>query len=158
MEINIWQILFQALNFGILLFILNKFLYKPILSAIETRAKKISEGLVAADKSLKSAAAAEGEKKEVIAKARKDALQIIKTAEKEAKLKGDTLIDEAKAKAKAESERILKSAESEKLQAMKEVEAQAAKLAIVMAKKALMDVLSAKEVEVITTKLVKKLG
>lgn len=158
MEINIWQILFQAINFGLLLFILNKFLYKPILNALNERAKKINEGLLAADKNIKGAEEMEKSKKLEITKARKEAQAIIREAEAEAKKKADSIVAEAKLKAKKEAEKILLTAEGEKAQALKEIDKQASKIAVIMAKKALSETLSAKEVETITTKLIAKLG
>jgi len=158
MEINIWQVLFQAINFGVILFVLNKFLYKPIMGVLEAREKKINEGLAAAEKNLKAEEEVEKNKKSEIAKARKEALSIIKDAEKEAKDKAESIMAEAKSKAKEEAARILASAEAEKAQALKSVEKEAAKLAVAMAKKSLAEVLSPKEIETITTKLIAKLG
>lgn len=158
MEINIWQILFQAINFGVILFVLNKFMYKPILDVLEKRERKINEGLAAADKNLKASDEIEKDKKAEIAKARKEALLIIKDAELAAKSKGDEIIADAKVKAKAEAARILESAQAEKSAALKDVEKEAKNLALAMAKKSLSEALSAKEVETITAKLVSKLG
>ena len=42
-EIN-WTILIQMLNFIVLIFVLNQFLYKPILKILAEREKKISDG------------------------------------------------------------------------------------------------------------------
>src|SRR3989338_10049614 len=44
------QLITQILNFAVLVFFLNKYLYKPILNTLETRKKKIQEGLQYADK------------------------------------------------------------------------------------------------------------
>ena len=158
MQINIWQILFQAFNFGVILFVLNKFMYKPIMDVLENRAKKINDGLAAADQNIKAQSESEKSQKEMLAKARKDGNAIIKSAEDEGKLKAGEIITLARASAKAEATRILASAESEKQAALKAVEKTASKLAIVMAKKALSDTLTAKEVEAITAKLASKLG
>ena len=158
MEINGWQILFQALNFGVILFVLNKFLYKPILDVLDKREQKINEGLRSAEKSSQAAQNADKERKEIIAKARKEALAIQKEAEREAKSKADAILVQARQTAKTEAERIRESAEAEKAQTLKKLDQEAAKLAVAMAKKALASALSAKEVEAITQKLVSKLG
>lgn len=47
--INPVQILAQIVNFGILLFVLNKFLYKPALKALRTRRSTIEESLKKAE-------------------------------------------------------------------------------------------------------------
>ena len=55
MEINLYQVLFQIFNFGVVMYLLNKVLYKPVLKMLDERAKKINEGMALADKNLKAA-------------------------------------------------------------------------------------------------------
>ena len=155
MEINIYQVLFQIFNFGVVMYLLNKVLYKPVLKMLDERAKKINEGMALADKNIKAADESEKSKKSEIAKARKEASAILATAEKEAKAKADKIIAEAKAKAKAEAAAMMDSAakeiESNKAKADKAI----ATLAIKQAQVALGGSLSAKEIEAITTSMLK---
>lgn len=89
-----WRLfLFQILNFLILLFILKKVLYKPILGHLESRQKKIKEGLEKAEKM-----EAEWEKIQQAARARiteieKQALQIIEEARRAAASKEKEVLD-----------------------------------------------------------------
>lgn len=155
MEINLYQVLFQIFNFGVVMYLLNKVLYKPVLKMLDERAKKINEGMALADKNLKAAEESEKTKKSEIAKARKEASAIIATAEKEAKAKADKIIADAKAKAKAEAATMIDSAskeiESNKAKAQKAI----ATLAIKQAQTALGSSLSAKEIDSITTSMLK---
>ena len=155
MEINIYQVLFQIFNFGVVMYLLNKVLYKPVLKMLDERSKKINEGMALADKNIKAAEESEKSKKAEIAKARKEAGVIIATAEKEAKAKADKIISEAKAKAKAEAAAMLDSAtkeiESNKTKAEKAI----ATLAIKQAQSALGSSLTAKEIDAITTSMLK---
>lgn len=155
MEINIYQVLFQIFNFGVVMYLLNKVLYKPVLKMLDERAKKINEGMALADKNIKAADESEKSKKAEIAKARKEASVILATAEKEAKAKADKIIAEAKAKAKAEAAAMMDSAakeiESNKAKADKAI----ATLATKQAQLALGGSLSAKEIEAITTSMLK---
>lgn len=155
MEINIYQILFQIFNFGVVMYLLNKVLYKPVLKMLDERAKKINDGMALAEKNMKAAEESEKTKKSEIAKARKEASAIIATAEKEAKAKADKIISDAKAKAKAEAAVMLESAtkeiESNKAKAEKAI----ASLAIKQAQNALGSSLSAKDIESITTSMLK---
>lgn len=155
MEINIYQVLFQIFNFGVVMYLLNKVLYKPVLKMLDERAKKINEGMALADKNIKAAEESEKSKKAEIAKARKEASVILATAEKEAKAKADKIISEAKAKAKAEAAAMMDSAakeiESNKAKADKAIAALATK----QAQLALGGSLSAKEIEAITTSMLK---
>ena len=45
--------MFQLINFGVLVFVLNRFLYQPILKIIELRNKKIEDSIKAAEETLK---------------------------------------------------------------------------------------------------------
>ena len=47
--LNLWEFIFTIFNFLLLLFLLKKFLYKPILKMLDDRKKSIDEALDAAD-------------------------------------------------------------------------------------------------------------
>src|SRR3989344_2266081 len=70
----------QAVNFFILLFILKKFLYKPILGMLETRKQKIAESLKNAESIEKKLQAIGEEREEALKKAGKEAEEIIRDA------------------------------------------------------------------------------
>lgn len=92
-----WKlILVQVVNFGLLLFVLHRFLYKPILAIIDTRREKI-------ERSIKDALRAEEE----LGKAEAERIHILH----EARLKGDELIEGAKKSALGEEHVIIKDAQ-----------------------------------------------
>lgn len=155
MEINIWQIAFQIFNFGVVLFILNKVLYKPVMKMLDDRAKKINEGMSAAEKNLKAQDDLEKTKKAELAKARKEATRIIETAQLDAKKKAEEVIKAAHAKAKEEVAKMTNTAQKELEVERTKLHKEAATLAAAMAKKALEDTLTTKEIEAITKKLLK---
>lgn len=70
----------QVVNFFILLFILKKFLYKPILGMLETRKQKIADGLKNAEEIGEKLEAIGQEREEALKKAGKEAEEIIKDA------------------------------------------------------------------------------
>lgn len=112
MKIDATQILFQIVNFGVLLFVLTKFLYRPLLKIMENRSKKIQEGLEAAEKSLEERALAEAERKKLLAAAEKEAASLIDKARLEAKATGQEIIQASRTEAREAVEkeyRILKS-------------------------------------------------
>jgi len=103
-EIKWLQILFQIINFGLIAFVLIKFLYHPISKVLETRSEKIKEGLDAAEKNI-----AEKEKMDIlvkaeIAKARKEAVKIVADAKKQAETEAVAIIATAKEQAKKAGE------------------------------------------------------
>ena len=92
-----WKlILVQMVNFGLLLFVLHRFLYKPILAVIDARREKI-------ERSIKDALRAEEE----LGKAEAERVHILH----EARLKGDELIEGAKKSALGEEHVIMKEAQ-----------------------------------------------
>jgi len=157
MEINFLQVLFQAVNFGVILFVLTKFLYKPIQNVLDERAAKINQGLKAAESNLKAEAQLEETKKKELAKAKREAAKLVSEAKKDAKLQADSMIAEAKSKASKEAAAILASAKSN----AKSVEAEMTKslkdLTVATTKKLLAESLSAKDIKNITDAMVKNL-
>jgi F-type H+-transporting ATPase subunit b len=127
----------QAIGFFIFLVFTYKFVWPPINEAIETRRKKIAEGLAEAEKG--KAALAEGEKQKaaMLKEARDQAGEVKALNEKQAQ----SLIDEAKAQAKAEADRIIAAAhaqiEQEKQKAKDQLREQVAALAVAGAEKIL---------------------
>ena len=71
----------QALSFAILILFTVKFIWPPLMAAIEERQQKIAEGLAAADRSKKDLAQAEEKVNEVLREARGKASEIITQAE-----------------------------------------------------------------------------
>jgi len=155
MEINIYQVLFQIFNFGVVMYILNKVLYKPVLKMLDDRAKKINEGMALADKNMRASDEVEKMKKSEVAKARKEANAILATAEKDAKAKSDKIIADAKTKAKAEAAAMIENATKEIASMQAKSEKQLAALAAKQLQSALKDSLSAKEIESITNSMLK---
>ena len=155
MEINFLQVLFQVVNFGVILFLLNKILYKPVLKLLDDRAKKINDGMYLAEKNIKEAGETEKLKKAELAKARKEASAIIVLAEKDAKAKADAIIIEARAKAKAEAVAILDRANKEVEHNQAKYAKQLGVLATKQLESALGKTLTAKEIDAITVAMLK---
>lgn len=99
MDIQLSQIVFQIINFGIVVGALSFFVYKPILKTIDERADKIKDGLEAAEKNIKLQSDAEVEKDQIISEAKKEATKIKNAAKSEA----EAILSEAQSKAQKES-------------------------------------------------------
>lgn len=93
--IDFKALLAQIINFLLLLFILKKFLYGPVVQMLDKRKKTIAEGLENAEKA-----------KAMIEKTEQETQEKINLAVQEA----DKVINEAKAQAKKEAEKIILSA------------------------------------------------
>ena len=120
----------QAIVFLILAMVVAKFFWPPIIGALDARAKKIAEGLAAADQGKLAMAAAEKRVQAELAGARDEGQKRIADAEKRAQM----VADEIKANANAEAARIIAQAKADAEQqvtkAREELRAQVAGLAV----------------------------
>lgn len=105
MQIHWYQLLFQIINFGILIFVLNKFLYGPIVKIIDQRNKKIQDGIKAAEKSLEEKASLDEFKKKIQLKAEKEAIEILSKARQQADQQSKEMLSESKKEARTLTEK-----------------------------------------------------
>src|SRR5213595_4358028 len=120
-----WQLfLSQVVSFCIVAFLLRQFAYKPILSVLEDRRRKIEEGQLNAEKIRKELAEAEKRYQEIVAKANADAQRMIDEAresaahlserkQQEAIVAAEQIIAKARAAAAIEHERTMESLKHE---------------------------------------------
>ena len=108
MDINA-TLIGQVLGFLILVWFTWKFIWPPLLGAIEERQKKIADGLAAADRGQKDLEDAKSKAGDIIREAREKAMQVVEQANK----RSGELIDEAKHTAVAEGERLVAAARAE---------------------------------------------
>jgi F-type H+-transporting ATPase subunit b len=136
MNINL-TLLMQAIGFGLFIWFCAKFVWPPLMRAVETRQRQIAEGLQAGEEGRKSLVTAEKRVSDMIAEARSKAGEIVATGEK---FKAET-IDQAKVEAQAERERIVAAAKAEAAQeyqmAREQLRNQVADLAVAGAAKIL---------------------
>jgi F-type H+-transporting ATPase subunit b len=99
----------QMISFAILIWFTAKFIWPPLMAAIEERQGKIAEGLAAADRSKKDLAQAEEKVNEALREARGKAGEIIAQAEARA----NAIIDAAKQEAIVEGNRQKAAAQAE---------------------------------------------
>jgi F-type H+-transporting ATPase subunit b len=137
-------IIWQALGFLILLFILGKFAWKPILNALDEREGAIESSLKSAEIARQEMAnlVAENEKlllearierDEILKKANEFASQIMEKAREDASKVGDKMIADAKA--------VI---ENEKMAALTDIKIQVAEMSLEIAEKLMRTNLSAK--------------
>jgi F-type H+-transporting ATPase subunit b len=99
----------QIVAFAIFIYLTQRYVWPPIVAAMEERAKRIADGLQAADKAEKDLELAKHKVVEQLSSAKKEAATIIDQANKRA----IEIVEEAKDKARAEAERIKVSAQAE---------------------------------------------
>lgn len=99
----------QIIVFLLLVAFTMKFVWPPIAAALDERAKKIAEGLAAADKAKTELAEADKRVEQELAKSRSDTAQMLADAER----RGQAIVEEAKARATEEGNKIVAAAKAE---------------------------------------------
>lgn len=100
MNINL-SLIAQAIAFGLFIWFTARFVWPPLLRAIETRQKTIADGLAAAEQGRRSLEQSSRQAEQALREARDRAAEIVAQAERRAA----QLVEEAKAAARAEGER-----------------------------------------------------
>lgn len=128
-----WQLIILL----IVIFILGKFAWKPIVNALEEREKGISDALASAEKAKLEMARLTNENEQLLKEAREERDAILK----EAKELKDKIVAEAKESAQTEGAKLIESAkreiEDQKLKALAEVKNQVSALSLDIARKVL---------------------
>ncbi|AST33713.2 F0F1 ATP synthase subunit B [Ralstonia solanacearum] len=99
----------QMVVFFILWWVVAKFIWPPLVKALDERAKKIADGLAAADKGKAELELANKRVEQALTEARNEGAQRIADAEKRAQMSAD----EIKQNAQAEATRIIAQAKAE---------------------------------------------
>ena len=125
----------QVLNFLVLVFVLAKFAYKPLLKAMDDRKNKIAGDLAAADQAKADAEAVKAEYAAKLADARQEAQAIIDNARKTAQAAHDKIM----ADTKAEQEQVIAAAKEtiamEKKKSLDDIRSQVIALSMAAASK-----------------------
>lgn len=108
MNLNL-TILGQAISFGIFVWFCMKFVWPPIITAMQERQAKIADGLAAAEKGAEAQELAQKEADVVVAAAKSQASEIISQAQK----RSNSMVEEAKDEARSEAEKVKQSAQAD---------------------------------------------
>lgn len=107
---NVTATLFgQMITFGVLIWFIARFLWEPMTQMMAARARRIADGLAAAEQGQRALEAAERQRAAVLDEARGHAAEILTQAEHQAA----EIVEEARGTARTEAERILSQARSE---------------------------------------------
>lgn len=109
-------LIFQALVFLVLALFTMRYIWPPLIRALDERAQRIAEGLAAAEKGKTELAATQAKVAQLDAQAKGQQQQRLQEAEKQAA----QLIEQARRDAETERARILAQAEREAQQALQQ--------------------------------------
>jgi F-type H+-transporting ATPase subunit b len=127
----------QVISFAIFVWFCLKFVWPPLIAAMEERKAKIADGLDAADRAMRDLELAQNKATDQLKEAKQEAAVLID----EAKKRASQIVEESKDKAREEGERLITAAQAEIEQqsnrAREELRSQVAVLAIAGAEKIL---------------------
>lgn len=130
-------VVFQSIAFLLLLFLLAKFAWKPVLGAIKERENSIDEALNKAELAKQEMARLTSQNQDLMQQARAERDEILK----EAKTLKDGILNEAKKQAQVEGAKLIEKAkieiENQKKAALAEVKGQVSSLSLEIAERVL---------------------
>ncbi len=155
--INYTILIAQLVNFAVLVFVLWRFAYKPVLKILEDRRLKVEKGVLAAQEAETKLRDAKDKEEEIIIQAKKEALKLVEEAKDRAELKYNEIIKKSKEDIgliiNEEKEKI----RQEKAEVLKEIREEIGDLITLGISKFLNKKIDDKEDKQIVEELVKKL-
>jgi len=130
-----WTMIFTWVNLIILVFIMKKLLFKPVMNMLAQRENEVDSMYEKAETAQKNAEQMESEYSEKLSAAKEEASRIMKDAAHEATLRGEQIVSEAQEKASAIIIKAQKEIEREKEAAVNEIKQDIASLAVNIAEK-----------------------
>jgi F-type H+-transporting ATPase subunit b len=99
----------QLISFAIFVWFCMKFVWPPVMAALNERQEKIAQGLADADKAAKELDVAQAKIEEQVREAKEEASRILEQARKQAA----QTVEDAQAKARAEGEKLIEQAKAD---------------------------------------------
>lgn len=158
MKFNIWTLLFQIINFVVLLYILRRILYKPIREIIEKRRGLIAKTVEDAEKTKSDALALKEQHQEGLDKLKEQQVLMLEQTREEALKDRGKLLDEAKKDAAKISEKEKALSDAEKIRVTSELRNKALEIVSVFASNLLKDISDEELHKAIFRKLLKENG
>jgi F-type H+-transporting ATPase subunit b len=133
--VNWTALLFQVVNFLLLLYLLNRFLFKRVFALLDERQQRISKGLEDAEAAARDREAARAEREAALADARKEAAELLANAQKIAEDSRREITETARAEADKLTERAREEIAGERDRAIADLQKHVAELALAAASK-----------------------
>ncbi|MBI2621714.1 MAG: F0F1 ATP synthase subunit B [Candidatus Levybacteria bacterium] len=156
--VNPLLLIAQVVNFLIILFILKRFMYKPILEAIKKRGDEVAEGIKSAEEGQKKLEVALEKEKEILTNAQIQAEKIITSAREES----GELKKQIEENTRRDTERLVEQSKEtikeEARQAEERLIRRIGEIAIALLEKSLGGVFGKKEQKIILKKALTELG
>lgn len=150
-------LLAQIVNFSIIVFVLAKLLYKPILTMLDKRRKEIEEGLKLTEKMREEEEGLKAKREKVLDTARKEGRALLEQVKKDAKEQERQIIEDAHKEAQGLLDKAQEEARKQYDEMLSKVRKEAVELAVSMTQRLTADVLTGKDQHDFIAKQAKKL-
>ncbi len=157
MGLNIKILIAQLINFAVLVLVLWRFGYKPILKFLDERKEKIEQGVLDAKKAMAKLEEISDKEKEIIKRAKKEALIILEKARKQGDKNRKEIIDEAKEEIGQIINEEKAKIQVEKGETLKEIKREIADLVIKSVEKVLEEKIDEKKDKELIQRIIKDL-
>ena len=128
--VDVLKLAFQIINFLLILYLLNRFLFKRVLALLDERQEKIAKGLEDAEAAARDRELARAEREAALDEARKEAQTMIARATKIAEDSRAEIVAAARAEAEKVAAKATAEITAEKERAISELRGQVADLAL----------------------------
>jgi len=156
MDLNIATVLVQLFNFSIFVFVIARFLYKPLVAVLNERKAQIEKNIEEAEQAKAEAKALRDEYDAKMREARKEAQEVIKNATVSAEAMKEEIIGDARKEAQRQKDRALEEISLERERAEKELRGQVASLSVAVAEKILKETIDSDSQSKLMAEFVRK--
>lgn len=156
--INTGDIVFQLASFIILLLLLRKFAFGPLMGIMKKREEHIANEIEAAEKARQEAQKVAAEQAEALKAARQDAAELIENAKKLGEQQQKDIIEAAKVEATRLKDAAVKEIQQEKDQAITALREQVASLSVLIASKVIEKELNEQDQQKLIDEYIKEVG
>lgn len=157
MSINISDMIFAIINFVIMVFVLKKFLYKPILKVLDERKSIVQSLHNETHKYNKEAKVDRQKAEEILEQAQKEAKQIIEKAMKEAEKEKNAILEETKDTSKAMLLKAKSEIAKDKEKALQELSEEVGQIAVALAERLISRVINKEDSQKLIDQFIEEL-
>jgi len=158
LHIDFHDLIWAIINFAVLLAILYKFLYGPLLKMMESRENEIKNNITQAEEMRKEAEISRVQTQEALNNARKEAQEIINNAVKIGEETKNQIIAEAKESAAKLTQKAQEEIQREKEQALADIRNEVANLAVLAAGKIIGKTITAEDQQKLVDQYIQGVG
>lgn len=158
MQISWWTLLIQGANFLVLVWLLQRFLYRPVQEVIEKRRKMTFSAAAAAEKSKAEADAAKQRYEEALAGIDTDRKAVLEKARTEVDAERQKILEDARSAAAKKITEAEKTIQDERLSAREGLKVETTAIAVRLAKKLLSDLAGSIPNDIVLARLEAELG